>query len=103
MAGVDDLAPALGVWAARAQLVLGVAYVVAIVSGFASNRNLRDPVRDPHLAVAEILILVMAPVMVILAVAIHQSAPPVPGPTPWSRWPGCWRPPPPPRSCTSSS
>ncbi len=69
---MNELATALGMWSSLIYLVLGV----AIGSGFLSNRNLNDPVRDPHLAIAEVLILLMAPVMVTLSVAIHASAPP---------------------------
>ncbi len=72
---MNDLVPALGLWSSRAFLLLGVAYVAAIGSGFLSNRNLKDPVKDPHLATAEVLILLMAPVMVTLSVAIHASTP----------------------------
>ena len=54
--------------------MLDVAYVITLVAGFISNRNLNDPLKDPHLAIAELLILVMAPVMVTIAVAIHTTA-----------------------------
>ena len=37
--------------------------------------NLTDPLPDPYLAVAEVLILVMAPVMVVLMAAVHACAP----------------------------
>ncbi len=74
-AEVDDLTRSLGLWSSRTYLVLGVAYLVVIVAGFIANRNLKDPVKDPYLAVAEILILVMTPVMVALSAAIHSSAP----------------------------
>jgi len=76
---VDDtqeLTRALGLWSSRTYVVLGVMYVLVIVGGFVSNRNLKDPVKDPHLALAEVLILVMAPVMLTLSVAIHYSAAP---------------------------
>ena len=72
---MEDLARDLGLWSSRIYLVLGVIYVVTIVAGFVANRNLKDPVKDPHLAVAEVLILVMAWVMVVLSVAIHSTAP----------------------------
>ena len=69
-----DLGQSLGLWASSTYLVLAVAYVITLVSGFVSNRNLNDPLRDPHLAIAELLILFMAPVMVAIAVAIHTTA-----------------------------
>jgi hypothetical protein len=72
---VDDLTRSLGLWSSRTYLVLGVAYLVVIVAGFITNRNLKDPVKDPHLAVAEILILLMTPVLLALSAAIHYGAP----------------------------
>lgn len=63
----------LGFWASHTYFMLGIAYVVAIVGGFVSNRNLRDPVKGPYLVVAEVMILVMAPVLLALSVAIHYN------------------------------
>jgi hypothetical protein len=71
---MDDFGQSLGVWAASAYLVLGVVYVITLAAGFISNGNIRDPLEDPHLAIAEVLIVVMAPVMVAIAVAIHMTA-----------------------------
>jgi len=51
--------------------VFGVAYVITLVAGFISNRNLNDPLEDPHLAITELLILVM----VAIAVAGHGHGP----------------------------
>jgi hypothetical protein len=65
----------LGAWSARAIFLTEVAYVAVFVAGFASIRNTSDPLPDPYLAVAEILILVLAPIMVCLMLAIHQCAP----------------------------
>jgi hypothetical protein len=65
----------LGVWSARTIFLIEVAYVAVFVVGFASIRNTSDPLPDPYLAIAEILILVMAPIMVCLMLAIHQCAP----------------------------
>jgi hypothetical protein len=65
----------LGVWSARACFLIEVGYVVVFFAGFASIRTTNDPLPDPYLAIAEILILVLAPTMVCLMVAIHQSAP----------------------------
>ena len=65
----------LGAWSARAIFLIEVAYVAVFVAGFASIRNTSDPLPDPYLAVAEILILVLAPIMVCLMLAIHQCAP----------------------------
>ena len=65
----------LGAWSARTLFLNDVAYVAVFVAGFASIRNTSDPLPDPYLAIAEILILVMAPIMVCLMLAIHQCAP----------------------------
>jgi hypothetical protein len=64
----------IGMWSARAVFVFGAAYAITMVAGFASLGNLADPLPDPYLAIAEILILFMAPVMVMLMVAIHACA-----------------------------
>jgi hypothetical protein len=45
------------------------------LSGFGSIGNLIDPLPDPYLAVAEVLILLLAPVMVVLIAAVHACAP----------------------------
>jgi hypothetical protein len=64
-----------GRWSARFVVVISVAYAAIMVAGFASLGNLTDPLPDPYLAVAEVLILVMAPVMVVLMAAVHACAP----------------------------
>jgi hypothetical protein len=46
-----------------------------LIAGFASIRNTSKPLPDPYLAIAEILILLMAPVMVCLMLAVHECAP----------------------------
>jgi hypothetical protein len=66
----------IGVWSARAIFVIGVAYAVTVVAGFVSLGNLSDPLKDPYLGIAEVLILFMAPIMVTLMVAVHACAPP---------------------------
>jgi len=65
----------LGAWSALTLFLIDVAYVAVFVVGFASIRNTSAPLPDPYLAIAEILILVMAPIMVCLMLAIHQCAP----------------------------
>src|SRR4051794_22496918 len=65
----------LGMWSARAIAVLSIPYAITMVLGFSSMGNLRDPLPDPYLAVAEVLILVMAPFMVTLMVAVHACTP----------------------------
>jgi hypothetical protein len=68
-----DRVRVIGAWSARAMLVLVAAYVVFVV-GFASIGNLSKPLPDPYLAIAEALILVMAPIMVALMLAIHTES-----------------------------
>jgi hypothetical protein len=65
----------LGAWSARTLFLIEVVYVAVFVAGFASIGNTSDPLPDPYLAIGEILILVMAPIMVCLMLAIHQCAP----------------------------
>jgi hypothetical protein len=65
----------LGAWSARTIVLIEVVYVAVFVAGFASIGNTSDPLPDPYLAIGEILILVMAPILVCLMLAIHQSAP----------------------------
>ena len=65
----------LGFWSARTILLIEVIYVAVFIAGFASIRNTSKPLPDPYLAIAEILILLMAPVMVCLMLAIHECAP----------------------------
>ncbi|MDT7546156.1 MAG: hypothetical protein QOE99_2266, partial [Actinomycetota bacterium] len=64
----------LGTWSARAIAALSVPYAITMVLGFSSMGNLRDPLPDPYLAVAEVLILLMAPCMVTLMIAVHACA-----------------------------
>ena len=65
----------LGMWLARASFGIGVAYVITFVVGFASMGDLSKPLKDPYLAVAEILIIVLAPILVMLMVIVHACAP----------------------------
>ena len=65
----------IGMWSARVLCAFGVAYAVTMVAGFAAMGDLSKPLEDPYLAVMEVLILVMAPVLVLLAAVIHACAP----------------------------
>jgi hypothetical protein len=56
-------------------VVLEAAYVLVFIIGFASLGNTSKPLPDPYLAIAEVLILVMAPILVLLMMAIHECAP----------------------------
>ena len=62
-------------WSAWFVVAISVAYAAIMVAGFGSLGNLTDPLPDPYLAVAELLILLMAPVMVVLMAAVHACAP----------------------------
>lgn len=55
--------------------MLSVAYIGVIGAWFIASRTTKDPVTDPHLAIAEALILTMAPVLLTLSAAIHHSHP----------------------------
>ena len=65
----------LGKWSAHAIAAFSIPYAITMVLGFTSMGNLRDPLPDPYLAVAEVLILLMAPFMVTLMIAVHACAP----------------------------
>lgn len=56
-------------------VALSAVYAVVMGMGFGSMGNLADPLPDPYLAVAEALILLMAPAMVVLMAAVHACAP----------------------------
>jgi hypothetical protein len=71
----SDRVRAIGTWSARAMVVLEAVYVVVFIIGFASLGNTSDPLPDPYLAIAEVMILVMAPILVLLMMAIHECAP----------------------------
>ncbi len=65
----------IGMWSARAVVVLDVIYIAVFVAGFAALGNTSAPLPDPYLAIAEVTILVLAPILVILMLAIHDGAP----------------------------
>jgi hypothetical protein len=66
----------LGFWSARGIILIEVAYIAVFIVGFASIGGKTGPVLpQPYLAIAEILVLVLAPIMVCLMLAIHQAAP----------------------------
>jgi hypothetical protein len=73
--GIANSVRALGAWSARAMVCLDVVYIIVFVVGFADLGSMSKPLPDPYLAVAEIVILVMAPIMVTLMLAIHYCAP----------------------------
>jgi len=58
-------------WCAVAVVVLGALYVVVVAAGFAVAGSLSVPLPDPWLGLAEVLILLLAPVLVLLAAFLH--------------------------------
>jgi hypothetical protein len=65
----------VGFWSAVALVALSVAYFVPLVMGFVTLPSPDVPFLDPWFSAMEILIILTAPVMVVLTVAIHVSAP----------------------------
>lgn len=63
-----------GVVAATAFVVLSAAYFVPLVMGFITLPSPDVPFLDPWFSMMEVLIIVTAPVMVALAVAVHDQA-----------------------------
>lgn len=66
----------LGRTAALAVFLLTIAYAVTLVLGLLSLRSPEDPIGDPCFFLLELLIVAMAPLMVIVMVAVHAYASP---------------------------
>jgi hypothetical protein len=64
----------LGLSAAAATVILGVAYAVTLAAGFLSLQSPQQPIGDPLFSILEILIIVTMPVMIALMVALHAWA-----------------------------
>ena len=64
-----------GMWSAFAMFVIGIAYIVTVLTGMYSV-GLTRPIVDPILAIMETMTLVTAPLLIILMSAIHHTAPP---------------------------
>ncbi len=64
-----------GVAAALATLVLQIAYGVVLVGGLMALSSPDQPIPDPYFTAMEGLILLIAPAMLALMVAIHAAAP----------------------------
>ena len=62
-------------WSARILFAFGVSYAVTMIVGFVAMGNTSKPLGDPYVAIMEVLILLMAPILVLLAAAIHACAP----------------------------
>jgi hypothetical protein len=65
----------LGLWSAIGLAGIGVAYVLALGAGFAQH-GLHEPMRDPILAIMEVLTLLSALAIVTLLASIHDRAAP---------------------------
>src|ERR1700694_1049553 len=66
----------LGIVAGWMLFGMGIAYVLIMVAGFVAAGNLTDPIKDPNLAIMELLILVEAPIIVVMFAVIHAYAQP---------------------------
>jgi hypothetical protein len=66
----------LGSAAAAGVSVLLTAYLVTLIFGFLSLASPQDPIGDPYFSILESLIVVIAPLMVIVMVAVHAYASP---------------------------
>jgi hypothetical protein len=64
----------LGILAGWTLFIMGIAYVVIMVAGFVAAGNLTDPIKDPHLAIMELLILAQVPVIIMMFAVIHAYA-----------------------------
>ena len=71
----SNSARAMGIAAASIVLTSALAYGLALAFGFASLRSPDQPIGDPWFTILEVLILVLAPAMVVLMVAVHAWAP----------------------------
>lgn len=66
----------LGRFAAFAVFADLLAYVPVLVLGLLSLKSPLEPIGDPYFSVLESLIVVLAPLMVMVMVAVHAYAPP---------------------------
>ena len=55
---------------------LSLAYVPAMAAGFVANGGLSAPIRDPYLAIMELVILPLAVTLVVILAAVHSYARP---------------------------
>ena len=64
----------LGSAAAFVMAPLLIAYTVTLVLGLLSLKSPLEPIGDPYFSLLEVLIIVMAPVLVIVMIAVHGYA-----------------------------
>jgi hypothetical protein len=65
----------LGKWSCYIVFVLALAYVPTMAAGFLANGDLSAPIRDPYLAIMELLILLLSVALVVAFAALHAYAP----------------------------
>jgi hypothetical protein len=65
----------IGRAAAWALFLLGVAYAITTALGFLSLKSPLDQIGDPYFSIMELFTFIMAPLMVIVMVAVHAYAP----------------------------
>jgi cytochrome bd-type quinol oxidase subunit 2 len=64
----------IGRVAAQALFFCGVAYAIVTVIGVISLKSPQEPIHDPFFSLMEILIIITAPLLVVLMVAVHAYA-----------------------------
>jgi hypothetical protein len=64
----------IGMWSAFATFFMFLLYIPVLVVGFAAMGNVEDPLEDPYLAILEVLIILISPLMVLMMVAVHAYA-----------------------------
>jgi hypothetical protein len=74
-ASADVVTRRFGMVSALGVVVLSAAYLVPLVLGFATLPSPDVPFLEPWFSMMEVLIILMAPLMVTLTVAIHSAAP----------------------------
>lgn len=70
-----DLTAPVGLWAAICCAILLVLYAVVLALGFAALPSPDAPIPDPYFTAMELLILLLAPALVVLAATIAARAP----------------------------
>ncbi len=73
-ASFSEAARTLGIFSAVGVSLLCPVYAVVLVAGLRSLATPHDPIGEPFFAILEILILLLAPLMIVLAAAIHAWA-----------------------------
>ena len=65
----------VAIWSALGTFFFGLLYAPTLVAAFVSAGNVTDPLTDPFLGILEVQIILMAPLMVLMMVAVHGYAP----------------------------